>query len=859
MICRSSNSGCATDGRPATMSGSAEATYAFDVFVSYAHLDRAAVEELVARLQRDGFRVWFDQEQMRGGHTTVRQLADGIAHSAHMIACLSDAYIDRDFTDFELQTNQSFDPANHHNRTIPAKIGPLTKKVPNQIRAFTYCDLTRPDIFEREYARITSILGRAEAKPESAPVDEETIKAKYRAAVEAAEPAVALFQARIAAEAVARFLHRRELGASPANATLDTLIDHLLNSGKLPPYVGMSLRTVKDYGNLVLREGMDSAPISRADVQPGLAALKALVEWTLGSLDTAKSLWDELPAGEHAGERLIPGSKYVLRSPQAGRNSLGILYPAQDRVLGRPAVVTLAELPQERDRSFFEEVQRFGRLDCDAIVRPLDAGVVTVGGRRLCLYVAVEAVEGAAAAELSARFGPLPAGAAARICAAVAAALETLHNHRPPVIHGDVRAENVLIAHDGSVKLSCIGRNAAAATAADDAAALAGLYARLAGGGERTEAVAACSTVPEMSGLLEETASGAAPPLAVMVECFREHKPLPAPAQDEGAPAAVAIESPVEAAAGEFGRIAEFEGECRGAWPLGADRLVVWGRADNTLAIVNSRGVVWRDSRPVHVRCVARGPRNQLAVGSWDGQLRCFAGDCPPASVQMHGAVGDVQYSAGRWIAGTWRHSLAAIHPDARIEPLPPQIEHGVMRIATMEGADRFAVADLAGGIALYAGRSRVAALAPLDAPIEGMAFCGNRLVVLTGTSLVWVDLNGKAQPPHRAPGNGRASLVPGAMGNGCLLLLEDGSSWLLAANGAHLPYHVFPKQRLLSTCGVAKRFTARAEGGGCEYWRGGAEPAAAWPDALEVELSLDGTLVAVRYRDRVELYQDPL
>src|ERR1035437_7685093 len=118
------------------MSDASEAQYRFDVFISYARTDSVQVERLVARLRNDGFRVWFDRDEMAGGHTTIGQLADGIACSAHMIACLSDAYVDRDYTAFELQTNQALDPANRQNRTIPILIRPLTKPVPIQIRAF---------------------------------------------------------------------------------------------------------------------------------------------------------------------------------------------------------------------------------------------------------------------------------------------------------------------------------------------------------------------------------------------------------------------------------------------------------------------------------------------------------------------------------------------------------------------------------------------------------------------------------------------------------------------------------------------------------------------------------------------------
>jgi len=63
----------------------------FDVFISYARADRDPVERLVHGLKRDGIQVWFDMEQMSGGHTTMSARAGGSARSARMIGCLSDA------------------------------------------------------------------------------------------------------------------------------------------------------------------------------------------------------------------------------------------------------------------------------------------------------------------------------------------------------------------------------------------------------------------------------------------------------------------------------------------------------------------------------------------------------------------------------------------------------------------------------------------------------------------------------------------------------------------------------------------------------------------------------------------------
>src|SRR5690348_9687284 len=169
----------------------------FDVFISYAHADRGVVEDLVDRLKRDGFSVWWDAEQMAGGGVVLGQLADGIAHSAHMIVCLSDPYIEREFTAFELENNQSLDPANKRNRTIPVIVGPLKKDIPSQIRAFTICDLRNETSYEEQYARAIAMIER-QPRFEDAEESAEMLRKKYEAALNAqSDPNLALFRARI--------------------------------------------------------------------------------------------------------------------------------------------------------------------------------------------------------------------------------------------------------------------------------------------------------------------------------------------------------------------------------------------------------------------------------------------------------------------------------------------------------------------------------------------------------------------------------------------------------------------------------------------------------------------------------------
>jgi hypothetical protein len=844
--------------------------YRFDVFISYARSDSVQVESLVARLRTDGFRVWFDRDEMSGGQTTIRQLADGIACSAHMIVCLSDSYVDREYTDFELQTNQSFDPANRQNRTVPVLIGPLSKSVPVQIRAFNYGDLTQQENYEREYRLITSLIRKASAQqvptPAEPELDADTADALCAAALEAqAEPQVALFKARLATESLSRFLYRREIGEPPANATLDALVEQLVVAHKLPPQINISLGTVRTYGDFAVSEG--SAEISTEAIQPALAALKVLTNWIIAThlskvedRDEWDALCSQLPPGDKPGEHLIPGTRYVLREPRLGLNRLGnAVYAGRDAETRQAVTMLLVPVSKDQGDDFHGAVERLICLNESGIVRPLRTGRIQSARKRIGDYAVFESVAGVRVSELQQRFLHLPPLAVCEIGRGIAQTLEVLHNATPPIVHGEVGPGAALVTNFGGVKLICMLSTDTPVGSLDDLKALSATMADLLAGDEtRVEPVArllqaleGCTSAADSCQLLDsacrEMFGGTS--LRIVVDCYRKNKPLPG---DQ--PAAKIKTGPHKVTS--FEMVCELELMADGAWPAGPGRVLAWDQGSRELLLARDGAVVWRDDRAMRLRCVVQAAAGRCAAAGWDGRVQCFSPDHEPISAQLAGAIGDLRYLSGYWVAGTWQHTLASISEDGSVQSLPPAIEAGVYRIAATDPGGLFAVADLAGGIWLYSGGRRIAGVPPL-AHVRDLAFCGRRLVVLAGDCLIWIGQDGTAGPPERLP-SGRNRLLAYHAEGGCLLLAEEGSSWELATSGARLPHHKFPSGGCIGMCDVPKRFVARL-GDGWAYWRDGTAPVHAWPDALSAEISADGSHVAIRLPGKVQLYTDPL
>jgi len=82
-------------------------TFTFDVFVSYAHPDRDFAVDLARQLGRLGFQVWFDEEQVPAGAPVKETVARAVGEARHAVFVITDAWLDRDWTEWELELFQA--------------------------------------------------------------------------------------------------------------------------------------------------------------------------------------------------------------------------------------------------------------------------------------------------------------------------------------------------------------------------------------------------------------------------------------------------------------------------------------------------------------------------------------------------------------------------------------------------------------------------------------------------------------------------------------------------------------------------------------------------------------------------------
>ena len=150
--------------------------------------------------------------------------------------------------------------------------------------------------------------------------------------------------------------------------------------------------------------------------------------------------------------RTIPaqiGDYQVLE--EVGRGGMGVVYRAQDERLNRVVALKTVHLnasATERER-FQSEARTVARLNHLNIVQVYD-----VGRNDDFPYIAFEFVEGTTLAHKLIE-SPLAATPAAKLLAVLAIALQAAHE--AGIIHRDLKPANVLIAADGTVKVTDFG------------------------------------------------------------------------------------------------------------------------------------------------------------------------------------------------------------------------------------------------------------------------------------------------------------------------------------------------------------------------------------------------------------------
>ena len=146
--------------------------------------------------------------------------------------------------------------------------------------------------------------------------------------------------------------------------------------------------------------------------------------------------------------------RYTLLA-ELGRGGMGVVWRAEDTVIGRQVAIKELRLPDGAEATVFtervlREVRAGGRLNDPAVVTVYD--VVAEQG---ATFMVMELVEAPTLAELVRAQGPLSLPQVASIGQQVLSALQAAHH--AGIVHRDVKPGNIMVAAGGRVKLTDFG------------------------------------------------------------------------------------------------------------------------------------------------------------------------------------------------------------------------------------------------------------------------------------------------------------------------------------------------------------------------------------------------------------------
>jgi hypothetical protein len=149
----------------------------------------------------------------------------------------------------------------------------------------------------------------------------------------------------------------------------------------------------------------------------------------------------------------VLGGRYRLVE-LLGQGGMATIYRARDNELERDIAVKVLRPEYGGDPDFFarfrQEAQSAASLSHPGVVQVFDYGTDEAGP-----FIVMELVDGEDLASILRRSGALPPRQAARLVAQAARAIEAAHARG--FVHRDIKPGNVLVTHDGRVKVSDFG------------------------------------------------------------------------------------------------------------------------------------------------------------------------------------------------------------------------------------------------------------------------------------------------------------------------------------------------------------------------------------------------------------------
>lgn len=149
----------------------------------------------------------------------------------------------------------------------------------------------------------------------------------------------------------------------------------------------------------------------------------------------------------------ILGNRYELVE-KIGEGGMGLVYKAKCHLLNRYVAVKILKPELTGDEEFINKFKKES-LSSASLSHPNIVNVYDVGVEDGIYYIVMEYVKGRTLKEIIKERAPLPYYEVINISRQICLALE--HAHTNNIIHRDIKPQNILITHDGIVKVADFG------------------------------------------------------------------------------------------------------------------------------------------------------------------------------------------------------------------------------------------------------------------------------------------------------------------------------------------------------------------------------------------------------------------
>lgn len=137
-----------------------------------------------------------------------------------------------------------------------------------------------------------------------------------------------------------------------------------------------------------------------------------------------------------------------------GGGGMANVYLARDMILDRDVALKILRMDFNNDDEF---IKRFNReaQSATSLAHPNIVSIYDVGEDGDIYYIVMEYVEGMTLKQYIQKNDPIPIGTALDIMKQITAAIS--HAHQNGIIHRDIKPQNILIDHEGNIKITDFG------------------------------------------------------------------------------------------------------------------------------------------------------------------------------------------------------------------------------------------------------------------------------------------------------------------------------------------------------------------------------------------------------------------